>query len=228
MNSKITYLASLALAVCLTNCTKDRAIVENGTPGIPNTELSLATASVASMGVETLYGAAYAPGALVNATGTSARLNNPSGLQLMPDGTIYVADTKNNAIRKIAPSGEVSTVPIKPAPYGALLQKPVYIGVEQKTGTFHFVLDGFDGDGYDASWIAKSNGDFVQLYFTTYVNATALARDPYTDIFITVLAAALRNISINPKASTGHPSLTIETSWAIRMHPGGGASAGTH
>jgi len=42
--------------------------------------------------------------------GAAARFNTPSGLALAADGTIYVADTGNNAIRRITPDGLVSTL----------------------------------------------------------------------------------------------------------------------
>jgi sugar lactone lactonase YvrE len=42
--------------------------------------------------------------------GTSARFNTPSGIALTRDGILYVADTGNNAIRRITPDGMVSTV----------------------------------------------------------------------------------------------------------------------
>ena len=42
--------------------------------------------------------------------GTSAAFSTPSGLALGPDGTLYVADTGNHAIRRITPNGEVSTL----------------------------------------------------------------------------------------------------------------------
>jgi sugar lactone lactonase YvrE len=45
-----------------------------------------------------------------NGLGPSARFSTPSGLALAPDGTLYVADTGNNAIRRITPDGVVSTL----------------------------------------------------------------------------------------------------------------------
>ncbi|MDQ3487284.1 MAG: gluconolaconase [Acidobacteriota bacterium] len=42
--------------------------------------------------------------------GQTAQFQTVSGLALAPDGSLYVADTGNNAIRRIAPDGLVSTV----------------------------------------------------------------------------------------------------------------------
>jgi hypothetical protein len=39
-----------------------------------------------------------------------ARLNQPTGLFVASDGTIYIADTGNNRIRKVTPAGIISTV----------------------------------------------------------------------------------------------------------------------
>jgi sugar lactone lactonase YvrE len=42
--------------------------------------------------------------------GAVARFNTPSGLAVDADGNLYVADTGNNAIRRVAPDGTVATV----------------------------------------------------------------------------------------------------------------------
>lgn len=45
-----------------------------------------------------------------DATGGEAQFNTPSGIAVSPDGTLVVADTGNNAIRRVTPGGVVTTV----------------------------------------------------------------------------------------------------------------------
>jgi sugar lactone lactonase YvrE len=42
--------------------------------------------------------------------GSAARFNSPSGIARATDGTLYVADTANNAIRRLSPDGRVTTI----------------------------------------------------------------------------------------------------------------------
>lgn len=41
---------------------------------------------------------------------TQARLNAPTGLALLPDGSVLIADTGNNRVRRVATGGTISTV----------------------------------------------------------------------------------------------------------------------
>jgi sugar lactone lactonase YvrE len=58
--------------------------------------------------VSTLAGLAGQSGG-TDGTGAAARFNGPAGIAVDLTGTVYVADTGNHTIRRITPSGEVST-----------------------------------------------------------------------------------------------------------------------
>lgn len=47
---------------------------------------------------------------LVNGTAAQARFSNPVNVEIASDGTVYVADYDNDAIRQISPSGQVTTL----------------------------------------------------------------------------------------------------------------------
>jgi hypothetical protein len=59
--------------------------------------------------VETLAGLAGEAGS-ADGPAATARFNNPRGVASAPDGSVYVADTGNHTIRRIASDGTVTTV----------------------------------------------------------------------------------------------------------------------
>lgn len=59
--------------------------------------------------VTTLAGAAGSPGS-ADGTGTAARFNQPRGVAVAAGGDLWVADTGNNLLRRVTPSGVVTTV----------------------------------------------------------------------------------------------------------------------
>ncbi len=86
--------------------------------GCWNIGRSLALALLASLlpfsllaqdSVRTLAGLPETPGSL-DGTSTTARFNDPAGLAIAADGTIFVADNQNHAIRRIGTNGVVTTL----------------------------------------------------------------------------------------------------------------------
>jgi len=59
---------------------------------------------------EVFVGATAGSSGYVNGQGTAVRFLNPNGIVTASDGTMYVADSNNNRIRKVLPDGTVSLV----------------------------------------------------------------------------------------------------------------------
>ena len=64
---------------------------------------------VTPAGVVTTFAGSGTPG-FADGTGTTAKFLNPYGVAVGTDGTVYVADTGNNRVRRITPSGAVTTL----------------------------------------------------------------------------------------------------------------------
>jgi sugar lactone lactonase YvrE len=65
---------------------------------------------ITSSGVVTTLAGAPQQSGSVDAAGSAARFNLPSGVAVDRDGTVYVADTANHTIRRVTSSGAVSTI----------------------------------------------------------------------------------------------------------------------
>lgn len=79
--------------------------------------------------VTTLAGASRLDGAS-DGRGDAARFNAPTGLATDKAGNLYVADTGNHAIRKIAPDGKVTTLARMPTlPSAASVSAPTGVAV---------------------------------------------------------------------------------------------------
>src|SRR5918992_1004788 len=81
---------------------------------------------IASAGVVTVL--AGADEGFTDGQGAHARFSAPSGIALDPDGNLVVADTGNDAIRRVTPEGIVTTI----AGIGAGLNGPVGVAVDSR------------------------------------------------------------------------------------------------
>jgi sugar lactone lactonase YvrE len=103
--------------------------------------------------VSTFAGMPGVPGN-TNGTGSAARFSNPSGLAIDSAGNLFVSDYTNTTIRKITPTGVVTTFAGSPAQYG----------FANGTGTaarFHYP-DGIAIDEFDQLYVADSGNHTIR------------------------------------------------------------------
>ncbi|WPU95587.1 hypothetical protein SNE25_08630 [Mucilaginibacter sabulilitoris] len=179
MKRKLAFVAALAMMTFLSNCKK----IEEPKPELSavSDNVLLAVNSTANK-VVTIAGAANLPG-FTDGPGGTARFNTPEGIQLLKDGSLYVADRFNNAIRKIAANGTVSTVMLKPDSNNLEIRQPEYVGEDDKKSMHIICAENSDLDGYSESWVYNANHDVVARASGTYTEEASLAKDPYQDFF---------------------------------------------
>jgi len=112
--------------------------------------------------VATLAGSIYDYG---DGRGPGGRFRQPLALDVDADGTCYVADTGNNAVRRITPDGEVTTVAGAP-PGGGADGVGVEVGLRWPTG----IAAGHGGH----LWVADCGNGAVRLIEHTGASTTTL------------------------------------------------------
>lgn len=155
-----------------------------------NDLMAVATTGYRPLTVKTYAGtkqSGYVDGQVKN-----ARFYILEGIDMLADGTIYLADRGNGKIRKITPAGIVSTVNIPNNSEGHSLFGPARIRV-QKDGTINILTYDVNHVILDKTWIVKPNGQvFTPVKKPIIPGSTGgnsynpytyndLVKDPYTD-----------------------------------------------
>ncbi|RVU00887.1 hypothetical protein EOD41_09630 [Mucilaginibacter limnophilus] len=132
--------------------------------------------------VKTIAGNPAAPG-YADGSGNQARFNGPWGIDLMDDGSLYVAEYYNHKIRKITPPNIVSTVNIPQSSDGVPLRHPIIVKVA-KDGTINIIaLEDENIFNYKVL-IVKPNGQVItpKLHSSEHFYQD-LAKDPYNNFY---------------------------------------------
>jgi DNA-binding beta-propeller fold protein YncE len=117
-------------------------------------------------------------------TGLAAMFNYPHGIDIADDGTLYVADLFNNAVRKVSPTGVVTTLNLPAAKDGQKLLYPEQVLISND-GTITTLAN------YDLTpvqqhkfWILKPSGELItpasQVNYYTY-RYYSIAKDPFSN-----------------------------------------------
>ena len=133
------------------------AIAEDGTIYVADAGAAPAIRAIASDGlVWTIAGGARG---FMDGRGSAARFDTPSAIAIDAHGVLYVADTGNNAIRRVTVSGDVSTVAGNGEPglrdgdaRDARFNAPVGVAVDRHGGvivadTYNDRIRAIDGNG---------------------------------------------------------------------------------
>jgi sugar lactone lactonase YvrE len=113
----VTTLAGQALVSGATNGTGKNAVFNDPAAIVADTHGNFFVADsqnhairkITTNGVVTTFAGKLGVSGSANGTGTGAEFDSPSGLAFDSSGNLFVSDTGNSTIRKIKPSGVVST-----------------------------------------------------------------------------------------------------------------------
>jgi sugar lactone lactonase YvrE len=121
--------------------------------------------------------------------GPAARLNDPSGMARDSLGNLYVCDSRNHVIRKIAPGGVVTTIAGKAGEAGAMNGSGLF-------ARFHFPSDLTMGPN-NTIYVADTGNHCIRVISPLGV-VTTLAGDPgHADDIDRSFGATYRSMKIN-------------------------------
>jgi streptogramin lyase len=119
-----------------------------------------------------------------NGVGTSATFNNPHGVAVDGSGTIYVADTFNGAVRKIAPDGVVTTFAKSLGSVTSIAIDPA--GALYVAEGFNGVIDRITPDGVASKFAGNGQSGWRDAIGTAAVfnEPFAIALDARGDLYV--------------------------------------------
>lgn len=160
---------------------------------------------------------------------TKATLNHPQGLALGPDGSLYIADTGNNRIRKVSRDGVISTVagdghqfppltwsPSGPAlrtflwtPWAVAVARNGVIDIAESNGD---VIDALHNGTLTSLIGPKNLAVFYRRYHTTSCDPSAVVADRNGDIYFSCGSVILMR--------TPEGRVEVRTQYWLALGPG--------
>ena len=149
----------------------------------------------------TLAGLAGSPGS-TDGTGSAARFNTPWGVAVDGAGTVYVADALNHSIRRITPSGTVST-------FAGLAGSPGFVNASGNDARFSSPA-GVAVDGTGTLYVADSGNHAIRKITPAGLVSTLAMVGPFTTLLgIAVAADGTSYVAVHTVAAMGNESTGI-------------------
>jgi hypothetical protein len=190
MKSKHLLLVAMAASQALFySCRKENSLAVEK-PDMPDASAKLAASATMVGSVITIAGSNQTSNTgpeLADGVGSAARFFFPAGIDLADDGTMYIADFGNSAVRKITPPNNVSTIPIPNRADGEKIYNPQNIR-RSANGTLNIIVgtDGRQAFNKHPMWILNTDGS-VSTYIAEPNSGVynCLERDPFGTLFFT-------------------------------------------
>ncbi|MXV51231.1 hypothetical protein GS399_09645 [Pedobacter sp. HMF7647] len=174
---KKNLLIAVLIGVVISSCKKDISVSDQTVISTAKDQLSVSAGNTILI-VKTIAGMRDSTGpTLVDGTGKDARFKAPLGIYLANTGNLYVADSKNNAIRKVTTDGTVTTL-VNPAITAAHFSEPNAVGLYDDGSLA--VVDKYDGGGRVSVFKPDGLFDYHDLIRSSLLG---LAWDPFTKSF---------------------------------------------
>lgn len=139
---------------------------------------------VTAQGIVTTVAGQSGTAGFANGVGTAATFNNPHGVAVDGSGTIYVADTFNGAVRKIAPDGVVTTFAKSLGSVTSIVIDPT--GALYAAEGFNSVIDKITPDGVASKFAGNGQYGWRDAIGTAAVfnEPFAIALDTRGDLYV--------------------------------------------
>jgi hypothetical protein len=185
MRSKLRLTILCCFLLAISACKKD-----SETPVSSNMESTnranvdlLATALVKPLTVVTIAGKPNVEG-YKDGVGQEALFKSAVGIELTNDGNLFVADTRNNRIRKVTQNGVVSTLGFPSGRDGSKLLDPYFVK-QAADGTIAVFAYQFEYDLKYKFWIWKPGVVTFNVKASKNANYGGWSADPYDDFYWT-------------------------------------------
>ncbi|MFB0497381.1 hypothetical protein ABID99_003618 [Mucilaginibacter sp. OAE612] len=180
----LTICLTFCILLCVIVSCKKNSEYAPGNLALTNTAEAVFTSKTSNtLAVTTIAGTFNTEG-YRDGVGKNALFMSTVGIELANDGSLLVADTRNNKIRKITQEGDVSTLGVPHARDGSRLINPYFVK-QANDGTITIFAKQVDLDLKYKFWVWKPGGLTIAVKANKNADYGGWSSDPFNDYYWT-------------------------------------------